>query len=215
MNNKLLKNIIIWSFVSVPVLSSFISTLHLIDLFALGNPYWLAVALAVAIEIGSLASFLTLSILSKLNKGFVWTVFIILFLMQIIGNTYFSYEWISGKISQDSKWVDSFKEMTEFVFGSLQILDIKMYLSILISWPIPVISVFLLKSATEYLGSDDEKEKEEEKFESQEEPITVSEDEPIVEVKEIPKDLTFEEIKREDRIQFHKKFDSENENQEK
>ena len=214
MNNKLLKNIIIWSFVSVPVLSSFISTLHLIDLFALGNPYWLAVALAVAIEIGSLASFLTLSILSKLNKGFVWTVFIILFLMQIIGNTYFSYEWISGKIAQDSKWVDSFKEMTEFFFGSLQILDIKMYLSILISWPIPVISVFLLKSATEYLGSDEEEEKEE-KFESQEEPITVGEDEPIVEVKEIPKDLSFEEIKREDRIQFHKKFDSENENQEK
>ena len=99
MNNKILKKIIVISFILVPILSSIISTFHLIDLFQLGNPSYLSIALAVTIEIGSIASFLTLSILSRLNRAIVWTVFIILFFMQVVGNTYFSYEWLTEKWS--------------------------------------------------------------------------------------------------------------------
>jgi hypothetical protein len=140
--------------VSVPILSSIISTLHLVDLFALGNPLWLAIALAVTIEIGSVASFLTLSILSRVNKTIVWSMFIILFFMQIVGNMYFSYEWVTNQMAMKATWIDSFKQMTEFFTGELELVNVKMYLTILISWPIPLISVFLLKSAVDYIGTD-------------------------------------------------------------
>lgn len=187
MNKKLLKRVIVTFFISVPILSSIISTLHLVDLFQLGNPAWLSVALAVAIEIGSIASFLTLSILSKLNKSIVWTVFIILFMMQIVGNMYYSYEWITHKMLVDPTWIDSFKQMTEFFFGKLELNDVKMYLTILISWPIPLISVFLLKSAVDYIGTDTEE-------------VPKEADQPA-------KELGFYDLKAEDRNLFRKKFE--------
>ena len=75
MNSKLLKRLIVGCFIIVPLLSSIISTVHLVDMFYLGNPSWISMTIAVSIEIGSVASFLTLSILSKLNKTIVWSVY--------------------------------------------------------------------------------------------------------------------------------------------
>jgi hypothetical protein len=191
--NKILKKIIVTSFVSVPILSSVISTLHLVDLFYLGNPNWLAVALAIAIEIGSIASFLTLSILSRLNKTIVWSVFAILFFMQIVGNMYYSYEWITLKMLENSKWLESFEQMVEFFMGDLETVDVKMYLTILISWPIPLVSVFLLKSATDYIVTDEE----------------IKDKEPVEEKKE----LSFYDLKAEDREKFRSQFAVEVEDQ--
>jgi|694.fasta_scaffold47411_2 hypothetical protein len=157
MDSKLLRKIIVTSFIVVPIISSVISALHIVDFFQLGNPTWLAVALAISIELGSIASFLTLSILDKLSKGIVWTVFIILFLMQIIGNMYFSFEFITIAMEKDANWINSFKMMAEFFLGEMELNDVKMYLTILISWPIPLISVFLLKSAVDYLKPEEVK----------------------------------------------------------
>lgn len=189
MNKKSLKKLIVTFFISVPILSSIISTLHLVDLFELGNPGWLAIALATAIEIGSIASFLTLSILSKLNKSIVWTIFVILFMMQLVGNMYYSYEWISHKMAADPTWINSFKQMVEFFTGDLALNDVKMYLTILISWPIPLISVFLLKSATDYIGSDAEEIDKEQDLQK--------------------KEISFYDLKSEDRDLFRKKFEEE------
>jgi hypothetical protein len=149
-----LKRVIVFCFVLVPVLSSIISTIHLVDLFYLGNPSWISYTVAVAIEVGAVASFLTLSILSRLNKGIVWGMFIILFMMQVIGNVYFSYDWISKKIIADPTWIKNFKEMMEFFVFEIEEKTTKMILSMLIGIPIPLISVFLLKSAADYLGDD-------------------------------------------------------------
>ena len=156
MKTTILKKIIVFCFILVPLLSSLISTIHLVDLFALGNPSWISYTVAIAIEVGAVASFLTLSILSKLNKGIVWGMFTILFLMQIIGNVYFSYDWITKRIAQDPNWVKNFKEMLEFFFYEIDEKTSKMILSMLIGIPIPLISVFLLKSTTDYLGTDSE-----------------------------------------------------------
>jgi hypothetical protein len=158
MNNTIMRKIIVTSFIVVPIISSVISALHIVDFFSLGNPTWLSIALAIAIELGSIASFLTLSILDKLNKSIVWTVFIILFFMQMIGNMYFSYDFISASIASDASWLSAFKDMIEFFLGDLELTDVKMYLTMLISWPIPLISVFLLKSAVDYLKPEEVKE---------------------------------------------------------
>jgi hypothetical protein len=194
--NKFLKRTIVSCFIAVPILSSVISTLHLIDLFELGNPSWLALALAVAIEIGSVASFLTLSILSRINKTIVWAMFFLLFFMQIVGNMYFSYEWITNQMAVKASWIDSFKQMTEFFTGELEPTDVKMYLTILISWPIPLISVFLLKSAVDYIGSD---KKSLEKKEAAEK-VTLKEPDPE---EKVP---SFLDMRADEREKFRSKF---------
>jgi hypothetical protein len=127
-----------------------------VDFFYLGNPSWISYTVAVAIEVGAVASFLTLSILSKLNKTIVWGMFFILFFMQVIGNVYFSYDWVSSRISKDPLWLNNFREMMEFFIYKVDMKTSKMILSLLIGVPIPLISVFLLKSTTDYLGNDAE-----------------------------------------------------------
>lgn len=154
MNSKLLKRLIVGCFIIVPLLSSIISTVHLVDMFYLGNPSWISMTIAVSIEIGSVASFLTLSILSKLNKTIVWSMFIILFLMQVMGNIYFSYDWVTKKISENPNWLTNFKEMIEFFSFDISMKNAKMILALLVGVPIPLISVFLLKSVSDYIGTD-------------------------------------------------------------
>ena len=70
MKTTFLRKVIIFCFIAVPLLSSIISTVHIVDLFSLGNPSWISLSLAIAIEVGSIASFMTLSILGKLNYLF-------------------------------------------------------------------------------------------------------------------------------------------------
>jgi hypothetical protein len=129
-------------------------------LFYLGNPSWISYTVSVAIEIGAVASFLTLSILSRLNKTIVWLMFFILFFMQVVGNVYFSYDWVTAKIAQDPSWLTNFREMMEFFVYKVDEKTSKMILSLLIGVPIPLISVFLLKSTSDYLGDDSEETSE-------------------------------------------------------
>lgn len=156
MKTTFLRKVIIFCFIAVPLLSSIISTVHIVDLFSLGNPSWISLSLAIAIEVGSIASFMTLSILGKLNRSIVWSIFSILFLMQIIGNMYFSYDWITQKMIDSPAWISTFKEMLEFFLYSVKDKSVKMIITMIISIPIPLISVFLLKSTVDYLKEDRE-----------------------------------------------------------
>ena len=82
MSKKSVSYFIIGTFVSLYLMVSVISTIHVIDFFRLSNPTWLAVSLAIAFEIGAAASLASLISLDKMNKGMVWGLFIILTLMQ-------------------------------------------------------------------------------------------------------------------------------------
>jgi hypothetical protein len=56
MKNKLVHRSIIATFVSLYLLVSIISTIHVIEFFKLSNPQWLAISLAIAFELGAAAS---------------------------------------------------------------------------------------------------------------------------------------------------------------
>lgn len=91
MNPKVTRSFIIGTFVTLYVLVSSISTIHVIDFFKLSNPDWLAISLALAFEVGAAASLASLVTLEKMNKWIVWALFVILTLMQAMGNTYYTY----------------------------------------------------------------------------------------------------------------------------
>ena len=91
MGSNTVKYFIISTFVTLYLLVSVISTIHVISFFELSNPQWLAISLAIAFEIGAAASLASLITLDKMNKGIVWGLFIILTVMQAMGNTYYAY----------------------------------------------------------------------------------------------------------------------------
>jgi len=150
MRKKYIKTLIIILFLAVPTFSSFISTIHLINLFSLGNNTWISIILSLVYEIGSLAAFVTPFVLTKLNKPLLWSVFIILVFLQILGNVYYSFEYINIQLISNPQWLDSFKELSTYFVGN-DISQIKIFLSSLISVPIPLISLFFLKAVISYI----------------------------------------------------------------
>lgn len=102
--NRLVNGFIIATFVSLYVLVSVVSTIHVIDFFELSNPRWLAITLAVGFEIGAAASLASLITLDKMNKTIVWLLFIAITLMQMQGNMYHAFQ----NLEEYSEWVELF-----------------------------------------------------------------------------------------------------------
>jgi hypothetical protein len=94
--NKLVHNFIIGTFVSLYILVSVISTIHVVDFFELSNPKWMAITLAIGFELGAAASLASLVVLDKMNKTLIWALFIAITLMQIQGNMYYAFKNIES-----------------------------------------------------------------------------------------------------------------------
>lgn len=138
-------------FLIVPILSTTISTYHIISLFLLGNNFLISLLLAITFEIGSIAAFLLPSIYRGVNKNLLYFVFFILFFMQVIGNIFYSYDYIFQKLKIEPNWLDSFISFINNILIIPNNSKAIFYLSILIGVFIPVISLFFLKSWIEYL----------------------------------------------------------------
>lgn len=150
MKSSLLRKIVIGTFLSVPAISSIISTIHLIDLFNLGNPTWLSILLAVTFELGSIASLLAISVIDRIKTGAIWFIFFILSGLQIIGNVYYSYSFTSDQLLSNPIFLTNFMDLFSFITGE-EIRDVKIFLSCIIGIPIPMIALFFLKSNIDYL----------------------------------------------------------------
>lgn len=148
MKDKLVRNFVIGTFVSLYLLVSVISTIHVIDFFELSNPYWLAVTLAVGFEVGAAASLASLVILKKMNKTLVWALFITITLMQMQGNMYYAFinlndfeSWsqLFNLIEEDPLYQ---KRILAFVSGAI----------------LPLIALGFIKSLVDYIKPDEDEE---------------------------------------------------------
>lgn len=149
-NKDLNKRIITISFLAVPILASLISTIHLIDFFSLGNPTWMSTFLAITFEIGSIASFVALSpnVMKKVKKNLIMFIFFVLFLLQLVGNVYFSFDYVNQQLLTHSSWMNTFIEM---FFLQEDPIMAKFILALIIGLPIPLVSISFLKSLVNYL----------------------------------------------------------------
>lgn len=139
--NQITNRFIIGTFVSLYVIVSVISTIHVIEFFRLSNPKWLAVSLAIAFEIGAAASLAAIIALDRMSKWMVWSVFIILTLMQMMGNTYYTYSHVENY----QGWAELFGLAEEDPIFQKRILS-------LISGAIlPVIALGFIKSLVDYI----------------------------------------------------------------
>lgn len=147
--SKLVSRFIIGTFVSLYLMVSVISTIHVIDFFKLSNPTWLAVSLAIAFEVGAAASLASLIALDKMNKSLVWILFFLLTAMQAMGNTYYAFVNL-----------DDFKAWSE-LFGLIEEEEIfqKRILSIVSGAILPIVALGFIKSLVDYIRPDAEVEK--------------------------------------------------------
>jgi len=141
MKNKLVHWFIISTFVSLYLIVSVISTIHVIEFFELSNPKWLAVSLALAFEVGAAASLSSLIIMERMNKFMVWSLFIILTAMQAMGNTYYAYTHLDNFQS----WIELFGLVDEDLIYQ------KRMLSIISGAILPLVSLGFIKSLVDYI----------------------------------------------------------------
>jgi hypothetical protein len=175
--HKFIHWFIIGTFVSLYVLVSLISTIHVIDFFQLSNATWLAITLAVAFEIGAAASLASIIVLSKMNKWIVWTLFFILTAMQAMGNTYYAFTHLDNY----QGWVELFGLNEEDPLYQKRIL------SIVSGAILPLVALGFIKSLVDYIKPD--YDEIEEGLEKKEEPKEI--------VEEVVKEEIVEEVKEE------------------
>lgn len=141
MGKKATGYFIIGTFVTLYLLVSVISTIHVIDFFMLSNPKWLAISLAIAFEVGAAASLASLITLEKMNKGIVWSLFIILTLMQAMGNTFYAFTHLQNF----QGWIELFGLVDE------ELIYQKRVLSIVSGAILPVVALGFIKSLVDYI----------------------------------------------------------------
>jgi len=139
--DKLIRNFIIGIFVSLYVIVSVISTIHVIDFFALTNPHWLAVSLAIAFEVGAAASLAAIIILDKTSRTLVWFLFILLTAMQAMGNMYYAYDHADGY----SSWMEL------FALNEEEPIYQKRILAIISGAILPIVALGFIKSLVDYI----------------------------------------------------------------
>lgn len=132
---------IIFTFVSLYLIVSIISTIHVVEFFRLSNPEWLAISLAIAFEVGAAASLASLIVLEKMNKFLVWVLFTTLTFMQAMGNTYYAFT----NLHDFQSWIELFGLVDEEVIYQKRILS-------LISGAIlPLVALGFIKSLVDYI----------------------------------------------------------------
>jgi hypothetical protein len=146
MGKKTTSYFVIGTFVTLYILVSVISMIHVIDFFKLSNSDLLSISLAVAFEIGAAASLASIITLEKMNKGIVWGLFIILTLMQAMGNVYYAYTHLENF----QGWVELFG-LTED-----ELIYQKRVLSIVSGAILPVVALGFIKSLVDYIKPSEE-----------------------------------------------------------
>lgn len=143
--SKAINTFIIGTFVSLYLLVSIISTIHVVDFFRLSNPEWLAISLAVGFELGAAASLAALITLDKMNKTIVWGLFILITGMQMQGNMYYAYT----NIKDYQGWVELFN-LVEW-----EPISQKRLLAGVSGAILPLVALGFIKSLVDYIKPED------------------------------------------------------------
>ena len=146
--SKIVNGFIIGTFVSLYLLVSVISTIHVIDFFKLSNPEWLAISLAIGFEVGAAASLAALITLDKMNKTLVWALFITITLMQMQGNMYYAFI----NLKEYNGWVELFN-LIEW-----EPLAQKRLLAAVSGAILPLVALGFIKSLVDYIKPETEQD---------------------------------------------------------
>lgn len=121
------------------ILVSIISISHVTEWYDIANPAKWALYLSISVEVAAMVSILGFSLRMK---GGAWAIFLIVTLIQMIGNIFFSY----SEIDENSELFKSWVELTAPVWDSIgsdstDVISMKRWLSFLEGGLLPIISL--------------------------------------------------------------------------
>lgn len=170
----------------VPILAvAAISISHVVSWYDLANPISWAIYLSIAVEIAAMSAIAASSV--KVKGFSVWFVFLIVTLIQFIGNIFFSYTEINVSSKEFKDWA----ELTLPVFEAMgsdtsDLVSQRRFLALLEGGLLPLISLTCLHFFIKY-GDLDKEEPilEEDKTEPEEEKPVTEADKIWAKVKEL------------------------------
>lgn len=131
-------NIIRNSFLLPILLVVIMSISHVVSWYDLGNPLSWAIYLSIAVEIFALASVSATTI--KMNRNSVYFLFIIVTIIQIMGNVFFEY----CEIDPEGKGFLSWIELIAPVFNDWDSVDHRRFLALIQGATLPMMSLVAL-----------------------------------------------------------------------
>lgn len=179
------KNLIYISFL-IPILTvAFVSISHVTKWYGISNPLTWAIYLSVGIEIAALSALAAIS--AQMGRK-VYFPFLIVTLIQFIGNIYFAYQFIdvSGKPFKD--WVELVDPVVSYLgVESGDPIGHKRFLSLFAGGMLPLISLSFLHMLVKF----EEEEKKKKNTNESNNQIT-----PVVDIEELSRMAGIEEFKR-------------------
>jgi hypothetical protein len=136
------------------ILVAFISITHVVSWYNISNPLSWSIYLSVAVEVAAMVAIIAASLRIK---GGAWTIFIIVTLIQMIGNIFYSYKEIDSEGELFKSWV----ELTLPIWESIgtdpnDTIGIKRWLAFLSGGLLPIISLTSLHFFVKYQKSQDD-----------------------------------------------------------
>lgn len=173
-----LRNIIVTAFVIPILLVAFVSISHVTSFYGLSNPISWALYLSVGIEIAAISA---LAAVSVRMGNFIYFPFIIVTLIQMVGNIFFSFSFIDEASEGFKDWISMVGGLFENMgVDKTDISSHKLILSFLTGGLLPIISLtfahMLVKFSEQNKTVVIEEVKKEEKTEVKEEPKDLSEE---------------------------------------
>jgi len=151
MNNwvkRNLKNIIVAAFIIPILLVAFVSISHVTSFYGISNPFSWALYLSVGIEIAALSALAAVSV--KMGR-FIYIPFLIVTLIQMIGNVFFSFSYIDESSEVFGDWISMVGGMFENMgIEPTNIPAHKFILSFLTGGLLPIISLTFAHMLVKY-----------------------------------------------------------------
>ena len=143
-----LRNIIVFAFIIPILLVAFVSISHVTSFYGISNPWTWALYLSVGIEIAALSALAAVSV--KMGR-FIYIPFLIVTLIQMIGNIFFSFSYIDENSEIFKDWVS----MVGGLFENMgvepnDIASHKFILSFLTGGLLPIISLTFAHMLVKY-----------------------------------------------------------------
>jgi hypothetical protein len=134
----------------VPILSvAIISISHVVSWYDLANPISWAVYLSIAVEIAAMSAIAASSV--KVKGFSVWFVFIIVTLIQFIGNIFFSYSEIDVSSKEFKDWAELTLPLFDGMgFDTADTVSQRRFLAVLEGGLLPLISLTCLHFFIKY-----------------------------------------------------------------
>ena len=148
----------------VPLIFSVVSAFHVIDFMALSNNQVLAVSLGVIFEVGLIAALMGLGFTDKVNQPWlVFFIFVFLTAYQLIGNSYYCYNFITIKLSEHQDWITNLFELFNFwtdddptIVAEIMIIK-KRVLAFVSGMALPILSISFVHLAYDYIKNNSKK----------------------------------------------------------